>query len=58
VTPDPQAYTRTAINLYLYESLDGDFSREITVDADGFLIDYPGLYLRHPTAGKSQRPNA
>lgn len=58
VTPDPQAYTRTAINLYLYESLDSDFSREITVDADGFLIDYPGLYLRHPTAGKSQRPNA
>jgi len=58
VTPDPQAYTRTAINLYLYESRDSDFSREITVDADGFVIDYPGLYSRHPAAEKPPCPNA
>ncbi|MDQ0118416.1 putative glycolipid-binding domain-containing protein [Pseudarthrobacter sp902506025] len=57
VTPDPQAYTRTAANLYLYESLDSDFSRQITVDADGFVIDYPGLYTRDPAAG-TPRPNA
>ncbi|MEZ2388816.1 putative glycolipid-binding domain-containing protein [bacterium RCC_150] len=51
VLPDPQAYTRTAVNLYLYESLDSDFSRQITVDPDGFVIDYPGLYSRYPTHG-------
>lgn len=53
---DPQAYTRTAVNLYLYESLDSDFSRQITVDADGFVIDYPGLYSRNPPPGWSQYP--
>lgn len=58
VTPDPQAYTRTGINLYLYESLDSDFRRQITVDAHGFVIDYPGLYSRDPAAGEPQRPNA
>jgi uncharacterized protein len=47
-TPDPQRYTRTAVHQYLYESLDSDFSRQITVDPDGFVIDYPGLYARSP----------
>jgi uncharacterized protein len=51
VVPDAQSYTRTANNRYLYESLDGDFSREITVDAQGFVIDYPGLFSRFPLAG-------
>jgi hypothetical protein len=51
VIPDPQAYTRTSVNTYLYESLDSDFSRQITVDPDGFVIDYPGLYSRYPPSG-------
>lgn len=51
VVPDPQAYTRTAVNQYLYESLDSDFRRQITVDPDGFVIDYPGLYSRYPPLG-------
>ena len=51
VMPDPQAYTRTSVNTYLYESLDSDFSRQITVDPNGFVIDYPGLYSRHPPSG-------
>ncbi|MBT2533343.1 putative glycolipid-binding domain-containing protein [Arthrobacter sp. ISL-48] len=51
VIPDPQRYTRTAVNRYLYESLDSDFSRQITVDPDGFVIDYPGLYSQYPHAG-------
>ncbi|MGN7199583.1 putative glycolipid-binding domain-containing protein [Arthrobacter sp. SAFR-044] len=46
VLPDPQAYTRTSVNLYLYESLDSDFNCQIKVDPDGFIIDYPGLYTR------------
>lgn len=57
VSPDPQAYTRTASNQYLYESLDSDFSCQITVDDDGFVIDYPGLYARNPPTGHSQHPS-
>jgi uncharacterized protein len=48
VAPDPQRYTRLATDRYLYESLDGDFRREITVDGDGFVVDYPGLFARLP----------
>ena len=46
VRPDPQRYTRLDADLYLYESLDSDFEREITVDADGFVVEYPGLFER------------
>lgn len=48
VMPDPQRYTRVAVDRYLYESLDSDFAREITVDPDGFVLDYPGLFVRSP----------
>jgi hypothetical protein len=46
VSTDPQRYTRVAPDEYLYESLDTDFSRHITVDADGFVVEYPGLFTR------------
>jgi hypothetical protein len=46
VTLDEQRYTRLDEDVYLYESLDGDFSREITVDLDGIVVDYPGLFER------------
>lgn len=46
VSPDPQRYTRLSEDRYLYESLDSDFTREVTVDADGFVLDYPGLFRR------------
>jgi uncharacterized protein len=58
VVTDPQAYTRTGVDLYLYESLDSDFRRRIRVDGDGFVIDYPGLYSRYPPAGWHRRPDA
>lgn len=51
VAPDPQRYTRLADDRYLYESLDSDFRAEITVDADGFVVDYPGLFVRLPGRG-------
>lgn len=51
VTPDPQRYTRLASDRYVYESRDGDFHREITVDDDGFVVDYPGLFARLPADG-------
>ena len=31
---------------YKYESLTTGFTREITVDADGLVIDYPGIWRR------------
>lgn len=47
VTPKAQAYTRLAERSYLFESLDGDgFSAMLEVDERGFVVDYPGLFMR------------
>lgn len=46
VIPDPQRYTRLDEDLYRYESLDSDFEADITVDASGLVLDYPGLFER------------
>lgn len=46
VTPDPQRYTRLTEDRYVYESLDSDFRRTITVDTHGLVVAYPGLYRR------------
>jgi hypothetical protein len=47
VSPQEQAYTRLAERLYLFESLDGSgFRAELTVDEDGLVLDYPGLFRR------------
>jgi hypothetical protein len=47
VRPQPQAYTRLADRLYLFESLDGSgFSVELPVDEDGIVLDYPGMFRR------------
>ncbi|MCA5893402.1 putative glycolipid-binding domain-containing protein [Isoptericola sp. NEAU-Y5] len=50
VSPDPQRYTRLDAGRYLYESRDSDFRREVTVDGDGFVVDYPELFSRLPGA--------
>lgn len=48
-----QRYTRLpddgGIDRYLYESLESDFKRELLVDADGLVIDYPGIWKRDET---------
>ena len=46
--PFQQTYTRLAEDRYLYESAGGEFRRELTVDADGFVLDYPGLWRGEP----------
>jgi hypothetical protein len=47
ITIDPQRYVcLEAGRRYRYESLDSDFVRELEVDADGLVIDYPGLFKR------------
>jgi hypothetical protein len=43
----PQAYSRLADRLYLFENLDGSgFQAELPVDRDGIVLDYPGLFQR------------
>jgi hypothetical protein len=47
VSPQPQAYTRLAERLYLFENLDGSgFRAELPVDEDGIVVDYPDLFRR------------
>jgi hypothetical protein len=47
VHAQPQAYTRRADRLYLFENLDGsNFQAELPVDEDGIVEDYPGLFRR------------
>lgn len=47
VQRQPQAYTRLADRLYLFESLDGSgFRAELSVDEDGIVVDYPELFRR------------
>jgi uncharacterized protein len=49
VTIDPQRYTCLEPGRrYRYASLDGDFVRDIEVDADGLVVTYPGLFRRLP----------
>jgi hypothetical protein len=47
VRPQPQAYTRLADRLYLFENLDGSgFTAELAVDEDDLVLDYPDLFRR------------
>ena len=41
-----QAYIRLDSGLVLFEGIDIDFRAELTVDADGFILRYPGLFAR------------
>jgi uncharacterized protein len=53
VAPAPQRYTRLAPDGYRYEGLGTGFAAEISVDQDGLVLDYPGVFLRvhRPDAG-------
>lgn len=47
VSPQPQAYTRLAERLYLFESLDGSgFTAQLAVDEEGIVLNYPDLFRR------------
>jgi uncharacterized protein len=49
VQAQPQAYTRMAEWQYRFENLDGSgFSAELTIDADGLVLDYPDFFTRIP----------
>lgn len=47
IEPLEQRYTRLAPHRYLYESAGGTFRRELTVDDNGFAVDYSGLWIAH-----------
>lgn len=38
--------TRLADRLWRFDGLDIDFTADITVDEEGFVMDYPGLFQR------------
>jgi len=46
----PQRYTCLARNadggVYRYESLSSGFTRDLLIDADGLVIEYPGIWKR------------
>lgn len=44
VVRDPQRYTRVGERQWRYESRDSDFRALLTVDDDGLVLDYPGLF--------------
>lgn len=47
VFADPQRYTCLEYRRrYRFESRDSDFVREITIDENGLVVDYPGLFRR------------
>ena len=42
----PQRYTRIGDGLWRFRGLDIDFTADISVDEDGFVVDYPELFYR------------
>lgn len=44
--PLPQAYTRLGEHLFRYESRDGSFRADLTVDEEAMVIDYEGIWER------------
>jgi len=43
---DGQIYTPLGGGKWRYQAADGSFEAEITVDEDGLVLDYPGLFRR------------
>jgi hypothetical protein len=41
-----QSYTRLSERVYRFENADASFAADITVDEDGLVVDYPGLFER------------
>ncbi len=46
VTVDAQRYTRLGADTYRFDSLDNDFTADLTVDDDSVVIEYPELFER------------
>lgn len=46
VKPVRQKYKKLSATLYHYENVPNDFEADIKVDKDGFVLDYPELFVR------------
>lgn len=46
IMPVRQKYIRLSEREYLYENVPNDFEAKIEVDSDGFVVDYPKLFVR------------
>ncbi|HWA47108.1 MAG TPA: putative glycolipid-binding domain-containing protein [Dongiaceae bacterium] len=42
----PQRYTRLGDRFWRFRGVDIDFTADISVDEEGFVVDYPGLFQR------------
>ena len=51
VRRDGQRYVPLGGQRVRYEALDGSFTAVIVFDADGLVLDYPGIARRVPAAG-------
>jgi hypothetical protein len=49
-----QVYTRTGRETYRYESANGRFRRDLTVDAAGFVLEYPDFWRAEARTGTSK----
>jgi hypothetical protein len=49
-----QTYSRTGPEIYRYESANGKFRRDLTVDAAGFVLEYPDFWHAEARWGSSQ----
>ena len=43
-----QCYTKLSDSQFKFETVPNDFEALLTVDASGFVLDYPGLFVRKP----------
>jgi len=50
VEPLDQTYTRLTDETYRYESAVGAFRRDLKVDENGFVLDYPQLWVAESRA--------
>ena len=46
ISPVRQRYVRLSELLYHFENIPNDFQADILVDEDGFVVNYPGLFVR------------
>lgn len=51
-----QVYTRIGTDRYRYESANGTFQRDLTVSADGWVIEYPDFWQAEAMAPSSPLP--
>jgi len=52
-----QQYMRLSDTEYHYENIPNDFEATITVDASGFVVDYPQLFVRTAAQNSNYRLN-